>query len=85
MIITRMFNDSKTLPKELRNEYPLHTLIIKIATQLMMNELEIIYFSIYLDLFGWTNDDFDIIEHFLITGLSVKVCIYCSINVYCSV
>ena len=72
MIINRIFSDSKSLPRDLRNNYPLHSLLIKIIRQLMMNELELVYFSIYLDIFGWKNNSFDIMDHFLITGLSVK-------------
>ena len=72
MLINRMFSDSKTLPKDLRTNYPLHSLLTKIIRQLMMNELELVYFSIYLDTFGWKNNNVDIMEHFLMTGLSVK-------------
>lgn len=78
MIVNRMFSDSKSLPRDLRNNYPLHSLLIKIIRQLMMNELELVYFSIYLDIFGWKNKNFDIMDHFLITGLSVKK--YLNIN-----
>lgn len=38
-----------------------------------MNELEIVYFSIFLDNLGWTTKDFKLEENLLMTGISVKV------------
>jgi hypothetical protein len=38
-----------------------------------MNELEIVYFSIFLDNLGWETDEFDLEENLLMTGICVKV------------
>ena len=72
MLLNRMFYESKQLPKELRNNFSLHSLVIKVVKQLMMNELEIVYFSLYLDKFGWKNENFDLFEYFIIAALKVK-------------
>ena len=40
---------------------------------LMMNELEIVYFSIFLDNLGWTTKEFNLEENLIMTGISVKV------------
>ena len=72
MLINRIFHDSKMLPKELRNNFSLHSIFTKAIRQLLMNELELIYFSIYLDIFGWRNNNYEIMEYFLITGFNVK-------------
>lgn len=34
--------------------------------------LEIVYYSLFLDNFGWTNDYYDIKDNLIITGLCVK-------------
>ena len=39
----------------------------------MMNEFEIIYYSLYLDKLGWITQGYDLEDNLLITGLSVKV------------
>jgi hypothetical protein len=39
----------------------------------MMSELEIVYFSLYLDKIGWITEGYQIDENLMITGLSVKV------------
>ena len=38
-----------------------------------MNELEIVYFSIFLDNLGWETEEFDLEENLLMTAISVKV------------
>ena len=67
-----MFYESKQLPKELRKNFSLHSLVIKVVKQLMMNELEIVYFSLYLDKFGWKNENFELMDYFIIAALKVK-------------
>ena len=72
MLINRIFHDSKKLSRELRNHFSLHSIFTKAIRQLLMNEFELIYFSIYLDIFGWRNNNYEIMEYFLITGFNVK-------------
>ncbi len=71
-MINRLCETSKTLPEDLRNHYPLHSLLIKVTKELMLNELEIVYLSLYFDNFGWKNINLDIMDNFIITALSVK-------------
>ena len=71
-MITQLINTSTTLPKELKNNYPLNNILLDITKELMFTDLEIVYFSLYLDNFGWTNDYYDIKDNLIITGLSVK-------------
>lgn len=71
-IINQICSQSKTLPDELRNNYPIHSLLVKITRELMLNELELVYLSLYFDSFGWSNNNIDIMDNFVITALSVK-------------
>ena len=71
-MINRLIETSKSLPDDLRNHYPLHSLLIKVTKELMLNELEIVYLSLYFDNFGWKNQKLDLMDNFIITSLSVK-------------
>ena len=71
-MINQLINTSKTLPNEMKLQYGLNELLLKVVKELMMNDLEIVYLSLYLDVFGWSNENYDIFENFIITGLSVK-------------
>ena len=71
-MITQLINTSTTLPKELKNNYPLHNMLLDITKELMFTDLEIVYFSLYLDNFGWTNEYYDVKDNLVITGISVK-------------
>ena len=71
-MITQLINTSKTLPKELKNNYPLNNMLLDITKELMFSDLEIVYFSLFLDNFGWTNDYYDVKDNLIITGLCVK-------------
>ena len=80
MLINRIFHDSKKLSKHLRNDFSLHSIFTKAIRQLLMNELELIYFSVYLDIFGWRNNNYEVMEYFLITGLNVKKILNDNVN-----
>jgi hypothetical protein len=73
MFINRLLIESHTIPSMLRNHFALHKMLINIVKQLMMSELEIVYFSLYLDKMGWTTDNYSVDDNLLITGISVKV------------
>ncbi len=73
MFINRLVIESETLPAYMRNNFPLHKILINIVKSLMMNELEIVYFSIYLDKMGWMTQGFQVDENLLLTAFSVKV------------
>ena len=38
----------------------------------MLSDLEIVYLSLYLDIYGWENKFFDIKDNLILTALSVK-------------
>ena len=71
-LINQIIKTSKTLPIELNNNYQIQKFLLKSIKELMLNENEIIYLSIFFDNFGWKNEKLNILESFLITGLSVK-------------
>lgn len=71
-MITQLINTSKTVPKDLKNNYPLNNILLDITKELMFSDLEIVYYSLFLDNFGWTNEYYDIKDNLIITGLCVK-------------
>lgn len=71
-MINQLINTSTTIPKKLKNEYPIHNILLDITKELMLTDLEIVYYSLYLDNFGWTNDYYDVKDNLVITALSVK-------------
>ena len=73
MFINRMIIESESLPNAIRTNYPLHKILLNVTKTLLMNELEIVYFSLYLDKMGWQTEGFSLEDNLLITGLSVKV------------
>ena len=73
MFVNRIIIESSTLPQNLRTNFALHKILFGIVKTLLMNELEIVYFSIYLDKMGWTTEGYQLDENLLITGISVKV------------
>ena len=73
VIINRTITESKICPDYLRNNYALHKYLYNTVKTLLMNELEIVYFSMFLDNLGWETYDFDLEENLLMTGISVKV------------
>ncbi len=71
--INRIIIESISLPQALRTNFALHKILTNVVKSLMMNEIEIVYFSLYLDKIGWITDGYQIDENLMITGLSVKV------------
>lgn len=47
--------------------------MIKTIKQLLMNELEIVYYSLYLDHYPYIENSLELFEHLLVVGLLVKV------------
>lgn len=73
MFVNRLIIDSGTVPIDLRNNFPLHKIILNVVKTLLMNELEIVYLSLYLDKMGWTTPGYSIDDNIMITGIAVKV------------
>ena len=71
-MITKLINTSSTIPKQLKVNYPLNDILIEIVKEFMLTDLEIVYLSLYLDLYGWDNKYFDIKDNLILTALSVK-------------
>lgn len=61
------------VPNEIRNKYPLHKILLNVVKTVLLNELELVYFSIYLDKLGWESQGFTLEENLLLTALAVKV------------
>ena len=62
-------NDS--LYKNLQNN-PINSILMEIVKEFMLTDLEIVYLSLYLDIYGWENKYFDIKDNLILTALSVK-------------
>lgn len=57
----------------LNNDFPLHTIMLKLCRYLLLNEIELSVLSIYLDRFGWKNNYFDINQYIFILGILTKI------------
>jgi len=71
-MITKLINTSNSVPKNLKSNYPLNDILIGIVKEFMLTDLEIVYFSLYLDIYGWENKYFDLVDNLILTALSVK-------------
>ena len=71
-MITKLINTSMSIPKNLKSNYPLNDILIGIVKEFMLTDLEIVYFSLYLDIYGWENKYFDMVDNLILTALSVK-------------
>ena len=71
-MITKLINTSTSIPTFLKSNYPLNDILIEIVKEFMLTDLEIVYLSIYLDIYGWDNKYFDIKDNLILTTLSVK-------------
>ena len=72
LMITKLINTSNTISKSLKSNYPLNDILIEIVKEFMLTDLEIVYFSLYLDIYGWENKYFDLKDNLILTALSVK-------------
>ena len=73
MFVNRIILESSSLPQDIRTNFPLHKILFNIVKQLLMNELEIVYLSLYLDKMGWSTIGYPLDENLLLTGISVKM------------
>ena len=71
-MITKLIKTSNTIPKELKANYPLNNILMEIVKEFMLTDLEIVYLSLYLDIYGWESKYFDIKDNLILTTLSVK-------------
>lgn len=56
-LINRIIQDSKNLTDEMKIQFPLHKILYKIIKSMMMTELEIVYFSLFIERYGWGIED----------------------------
>ena len=68
---------SSSLSKEIRNSIPIHTIMINIVKDLLLNELELVYLAIYLDRFSWKTEGFSVEETIYTTAVVVKMLLNC--------
>ncbi|MCQ2820081.1 MAG: hypothetical protein MJ252_22680, partial [archaeon] len=71
-LINKICMHSTNIPDNLRQSFPVHNLLIDVTKDLMLNNMELVYLSLFLDTYGWKNDNMNIYENFLVTGLCVK-------------
>ncbi len=53
-ILTRMVQDSQVLDNELKNAFPILTIASEVSRTICMNEIEIAYWSLFLDKIKWS-------------------------------
>ena len=71
--VYRLVSESRSLTDDIRTKYPVYNLVAYVVKALCMTEMEITYFSIYLDRFKWINKGYSFEENLLIIGLVAKV------------
>ena len=71
-MITKLIKTSNSIPKDLKINYPLNSILMEIVKEFMLTDLEIVYLSLYLDIYGWESKYFDIKDNLILTTLSVK-------------
>ena len=71
-MITKLIKTSNSISKDLKINYPLNSILMEIVKEFMLTDLEIVYLSLYLDIYGWENKYFDIKDNLILTTLSVK-------------
>ena len=71
-MITKLIKTSNSIPKDIKINYPLNSILMEIVKEFMLTDLEIVYLSLYLDIYGWENKYFDIKDNLILTTLSVK-------------
>ena len=76
-------NENKSFPQEYKNEHDFISNIISLIKHLMMNEIEVAYFTILIDKIGWQHEKLDHWVYFAILGIiSKKSCANKSDNGY---
>jgi hypothetical protein len=58
---------------DIRTKHPLHKILLNVVKTVLLNEMELVYFSIYLDKLGWESQGFNLEDNLLLTALAVKV------------
>ena len=71
-MITRYINNNQSFPTQYKNEYNFRTNLLNLFKCLLMNEIEVCYFTILIDEIGW---NYNYMEHWLyfsILGIITK-------------
>ena len=68
-----MVLDSKTLSTKLKNSYPVIINLFNVVKNLILSELEITYWFIYLEKSSWAKQGCSFEDHLLVTGLAAKI------------
>ena len=72
-LVVSFIQQSQNVPDEIRLKGNLFKQLINIVKQLMMNEYEIILFTLYIDELGWENAEFQICENLFYVGILTKL------------
>lgn len=73
MIINRIISESSTNIDYIRNNYSLHKILSSVVKNFMLFENELVYFSLYLDKFGWINKEYTLEEYLSLIAFTVKL------------
>lgn len=71
-IVSRIISGGN-LPDGLAQQYPINTIILKVCRYLLLNEIELSIFSIYLDRLGWNPSEFDFDDNLLVVAILAKM------------
>lgn len=55
------------------NKYQIHSILLKISKYLLLNEIELCVFSLFLDRLGWENEDFQLDDYLLLVAILTKM------------
>lgn len=71
-IYLRIFIDKNLVPQALIYNNPLKKILLTTISTLLMNQMEIVFFSFYLEYIMW-DDTIKLEDNLLLTGLYTKV------------
>ena len=75
-MITQLINISTILSKDLKSNYPLINILLDIVKELMLSDLEIVYYPLFLDNLGWTIEYYYVKDNLVITEIIPSSLLY---------
>lgn len=75
-IIKKIIDQPDSNNINIQNNYPLFNILLKICKYLMLNEIELACFSIFIERFGWNNENMDLDDYLLSIAILTK-CYVC--------
>lgn len=80
MIINRMIMDSNLNMTHMRNNFPIHKILLGVTKKFMLNEIELIHLSLYLDKLGWNNINYTLEEYLSYLAFTTKIYLNSNLN-----